>query len=151
MDVVPTMQGHVLERVQLEARYSRKDPGVNAKRVGDNAPALIDGSALPSLPTALNNAMSLIGEMTNDDISTPVLAEISLEFAAIEDIVGEVRFNRQQEGWAVGNPRSLQLVDAHIGILDLLILEFRSRPSTLQRLEVARAALISHRQQIKRR
>src|SRR5215831_17890946 len=63
MDVVRAMQGHVLEQVRLVARYSRKEPGANPKRVGDNAPALIDGSALPSLPTALNNAMYLIGEM----------------------------------------------------------------------------------------
>jgi Raf kinase inhibitor-like YbhB/YbcL family protein len=151
IDVVRAMQGHILEQVQLVARYSRKDPGANAQRVGDNAPALTVGSDLPSLPTALNNAMYLVGEMANDDISTPLLAEINLKFARIEDIVSEVRFNRQQEGWALGNPRVWQLVDEHIGILDLLIRESRSRPSTLQRLEVARAALISHRQQIERR
>ena len=150
MDVVRAMEGHVLEQARLVARYSRKDPGASPKRVGD-APALIDGSALPALPTALNNAMYLIGEMTNDDISTPVLAEINLKFARIEDIISEVRFDRHQEGWAVKNPRSLQLVEAHIEILDLLIREFRSRPSALARLEVARAVLTSHRQQIERR
>jgi hypothetical protein len=111
----------------------------------------IDETAMPSLPTALNNAMYLIGELTNDAMSTRVLAEINLKFARIEDIISEVRFNRQQEGWGFGNPRSLQLVDEHIAMLDLLILECRARPSMLQRLEATRAALVSHRQRIERR
>ena len=42
--------------------------------------------AIPSLPTALNNAMYLIGELTNDEISTRVLAE-NLRFARIEEII----------------------------------------------------------------
>jgi len=111
----------------------------------------MDETAMPSLPTALNNAMYLIGELTNDAMSPRVLAEINLKFARIEDIISEVRFNRQQEGWGLGNPRSLQLVDEHIAMLDLLILEPRARPSTLQRLEATRAALVAHRQRIERR
>src|SRR3989442_254917 len=151
VDILRAMQGHDLGQAQLVRRYSRKEPGASLKRGGENAPGLIDESAIPSLPTALNNAMYLIGELTNDDISTRVLAEITLKFARIEDIISEVRFNRQQEGWAFRNPRSLQLVDEHIGILDLLILESRSRPSALQRLEAARAVLVSHRQRIEPR
>jgi Raf kinase inhibitor-like YbhB/YbcL family protein len=150
VEILRTMQGHVLGQAQLVGRYSRKDPGEGPKRVGQNAPAAIDQSTIPPLPTALNNAMYLIGELTNDDISTRVLAEINLKFARIEDIVSEVRFNRQQEGWGVKNPRSLQLVDEHIGILDLLILESHSRPSVLERLEAARAILASHQQRIRR-
>jgi hypothetical protein len=145
------MQGHVLERAQLVGRYSRKELGASPQEGAENAPVLIDESAIPSLPTALNNAMYLIGELTNDAMSTRVLAEINLKFARIEDIISEVRFNRQQEGWGFGNPRSLQLVDDHIAMLDLLILESRTRPSTLQRLEATRAALVEHRQRIERR
>jgi hypothetical protein len=111
----------------------------------------MDETAMPSLPTALNNAMYLIEELTNDAMSTRVLAEINLKFARIEDIISEVRFNRQQEGWGSRNPRSVQLVDEHIAMLDLLILESRARPGTLQRLEATRAALVAHRQQIERR
>jgi hypothetical protein len=145
------MQGHVLERAHLVGRYSRPQPGASPQRIAENAPVLMDESGLPSLPTALNNAMYLIGELTNDAMSTRVLAEINLKFARIEDIISEVRFNRQQEGWGFGNPRSLQLVDEHIAMLDLLILESHARPGTLERLEATRAALVSHRQRIERR
>jgi Raf kinase inhibitor-like YbhB/YbcL family protein len=148
LDVVRTMRGHILGQAQLVGRYSRKDPGANTQQAVGNAPTLIHESTIPSLPTALNNAMYLIGELANDDISTRLLAEINLKFARIEDIVSEVRFNQQQEGWGLKNPRSLQLVDEHIGILDLLILESRSTPSVLERLEAARAVLVSHRQRI---
>jgi len=145
------MQGHVLAQAGLVGRYSRKEPGASPQSVAENAPVLMDESILPSLPTALNNAMYLIGELTNDAMSTRVLAEINLKFARIEDIISEVRFNRQQEGWGFGNPRSLQLVDEHIAMLDLLMLESGARPGTLQRLEATRAALVSHRQRIERR
>ena len=43
--------------------------------------------AIPSLPTALNNAMYLIGELTNDETSTRVLVKINLRFARIEEII----------------------------------------------------------------
>jgi hypothetical protein len=145
------MQGHVLAQAQLVGRYSRKEPGASPQAVADNAPTLMDESFLPSLPTALNNAMYLIGELTNDAISTRVLAEINLKFARIEEIISEVRFNRQQEGWGFGNPRSLQLVDEHIAMLDILILESHARPGTLERLEATQAVLVSHRQRIERR
>jgi Raf kinase inhibitor-like YbhB/YbcL family protein len=148
LGVLRAMHGHVLGQAHLVGRYSRNDPGGGPKRGGVNAPALIDESATSSLPIALNDAMYLIGELTNDDISTRVLAEINLKFARIEEIVSAVRFNRQQEGWAFRNPRALQLVDEHIGMLDLLILECRARPSVLQRLEAARAVLVAHRQRI---
>ena len=151
VDLVRSMQGHVLAQAQLVGRYSRKEPGASPQGVAENAPVLMDESTIPSLPTALNNAMYLIGELTNDTMSIRLLAEINLKFARIEDIISEVRFNRQQEGWGFGNPRSLQLVDEHIAMLDLLILESRARPSTLQRLEATRAALVSHRQRIERR
>ena len=105
--------------------------------------------AIPSLPTALNNAMYLIGELTNDEISTRVLAEINLRFARIEEIISDVRLN-QQNGWGISAPRSLQLLDAHMGMLDLLMAESRSRPAALERLEVARAALGFHRRRIER-
>jgi Raf kinase inhibitor-like YbhB/YbcL family protein len=150
LDIVRAIHGHVLGKAQLVGRYSRRDPGANTQRAGGNAPTLIHESTIPSLPTALNNAMYLIGELTNGDISTGVLAEINLKFARIEDIVSEVRFNRQQEGWGLNNPRSSQLVDEHIGILDLLILDSRSRPSVLERLEATRAVLVSHQQRIGR-
>jgi hypothetical protein len=117
----------------------------------DNAPARIAELAIPPLPTALNTAMHLIGELTNDEISTRVLAEINLRFARIEEINSDVPLNRQQDGWGISKPRSWQLVDEHIAMLDLLILESRSRPRTLQRLEATRAALVSHRQRIERR
>jgi len=151
VDLVRSMQGHVLAQAQLVGRYSRKEPGASPQGVAENAHVLMDESVIPSLPTALNNAMYLIGELTTEAMSTGVLAEINLKFARIEDIISEVRFNRQQEGWGFGNPRSLQLVDEHIAMLDLLILESRARPSTLQRLEATRAALVSHRQRIERR
>lgn len=150
VEILRTMQGHVLGQAHLVGRYSRKDRGEGPKRVGENAPPVIHASTIPPLPTALNNAMYLIAEVANGDISTRVLAEINLKFARIEDIVSEVRFNRQQEGWGVKNPRSLQLVDEHIGILDLLILESHSRPNVLERLEAARAVLVSHQQRIGR-
>ena len=151
VDLVRSMQGHVLAQAQLVGRYSRKEPGASPQKDAENAPMPMDETAMPSLPTALNNAMYLIGELTNDAMSPRVLAEINLKFARIEDIISEVRFNRQQEGWGLGNPRSLQLVDEHIAMLDLLILEPRARPSTLQRLEATRAALVAHRQRIERR
>jgi len=94
--------------------------------------------------------MYLIGELTNDEISTRVLAEINLRFARIEEIISDVRFNRQQDGWGISKPRSLQLVDEHMGMLDLLMAESRSRPEPLKRLEVARAALSFHRKRIER-
>jgi hypothetical protein len=106
--------------------------------------------AIPPLPIALNNAMHLIGELTNDEISTRVLAEINLRFARIEEIISDVRLNRQQDGWGISKPRSLQLVDEHMGMLDLLMAESRSRPEPLKRLEVARAALGFHRERIER-
>jgi hypothetical protein len=83
---------------------------------------LTDESAIPSLPTMLNNAMYLIGELTSDAMSTRVLAEINQKFARIEDIIS-----------------------------DAGLLESRARPSTLQRLEATRAALVAHRQRIERR
>ena len=151
VDLARSVQGHVLAQAQLVGRYSRKESGGSPQGGAENAPVLMDESAIPSLPTALNNAMYLIGELTNDAISTRVLAEINLKFARIEDIISEVRFNRQQEGWGLGNPRSLQLVDEHIAMLDILILESHARPGTLERLEATRAALVSHRQRIERR
>ncbi len=105
---------------------------------------MTDEGAVPSLTTALNNAMYLIGELTNDEISTGLLAEINLRFATIEEIISEVRSNR----WELSNPRSLHLIDAHIGMLDLLAAEFRSRPPSLERLEAARAALGFYRKRI---
>jgi hypothetical protein len=109
-----------------------------------------DDAAIPSLTTALNNAMYLIGELTNDEISTRSLAEMNLRFARIEEIIGAVQFNRQEEGWGIHNPRSLQLLDEHIAMLDLLIAESRSRPEPLERLETARVALSFHRKRIER-
>ena len=103
------MQGHVLARAQLVGRYSRKESGASPKQGTENAPALIDESALPSLPTALNNAMYLIGELTNDETSIRGLAEINLRFARIEEIISDVQSNRQRDGWGVSKPRSLQL------------------------------------------
>jgi phosphatidylethanolamine-binding protein len=67
------------------------------------------------LPTALNNAMYLIGELTNDETSTRVLAEINLRFARIGEIMSDVRLNRQQDGWAISKPRSLRLLNEHMG------------------------------------
>ncbi len=131
-------------------RYSRKEPSDRPEGVGDHAPALMAELAIPSLPTALNSAMYLIGELTNDETSTRVLAEINLRFARIEEIISDVRFNRQQDGWGISKPRSLQLVDEHMGMLDLLMAESRSRPEPLKRLEVARAALSFHRKRIER-
>ncbi len=75
---------------------------------------MTDDAAIPSLTTALNNAMYLIGELTNDEISTRSLTEMNLRFARIEEIIGAVQFNRQEEGWGIPNPRSLQLLDEHI-------------------------------------
>ncbi len=111
---------------------------------------MTDDAAIPSLTTALNNAMYLIGELTNDEISTRSLAEMNLRFARIEEIIGAVQFNRQEEGWGIHNPRSLQLLDEHIAMLDLLIAESRSRPEPLKRLEAASGALRVHRQRIER-
>ena len=150
VDLVRSMQGHVLAQAELVGRYSRREPRTSPQDP-ENALMPMDETAMPSLPTALNNAMYLIGELTTDAMSARVLAEINLKFARIEDIISEVRFNRQQEGWGFENPRSLQLVDEHIAMLDLLILESRARPGTLQRLEATRAALVVHRQRIERR
>ena len=144
------MHGHILGRAQLMGRYRRKEPGEGPGRAADKATAVTDESAIPSLTTALNNAMHLIGELTNHDISTRVLAEINLRFARIEEIISEVGFNRQGEGWGIRNPRSLQLIDEHIAMLDLLMAESRSRPASLTRLEVARAALGCHRKRVER-
>jgi len=150
VDVLRTIHGHVLGRAELMGRYSRKEPSDRPEGVGDHAPALMAELAIPSLPTALNSAMYLIGELTNDETSTRVLAEINLRFARIEEIISDVRFNRQQDGWGISKPRSLQLVDEHMGMLDLLMAESRSRPEPLKRLEVARAALSFHRKRIER-
>ena len=144
------MHGHILGRAQLMGRYRRKEPGEGPGRAADKATAVTNESAIPSLTTALNNAMNLIGELTNDDSSTRVLAEINLRFARIEEIISEVGFNRQGEGWGIRNPRSLQLIDEHIARLDLLMAESRSRPAPLTRLEVARAALDCRRKRIER-
>ena len=150
-DVLRAMHGHVLGRAQLTGRYSRKEPAEAPGRAADDsATAMTDESATPSLTTALNNAMYLIGELTNDEISTRILAEINLRFARIEEIIGAVRFNRREEGWGIHNPRSLQLLDEHIAMLDLLMAESRSRPAPLKRLEAARAALSIHRKRIER-
>jgi hypothetical protein len=64
--------------------------------------------------------------------------------------MSDVRLNRQQDGWAISKPRSLRLLDEHMGMLDLLMAESRSRPEPLKRLEVARAALGFHRERIER-
>jgi hypothetical protein len=66
----PSRTAVAVDQVQLVGRYSRKDPRANATRVGENASVLIDGLALPSLPTALNNAMYLIRELTNNAVMT---------------------------------------------------------------------------------
>ena len=150
VDVLRAIHRHVLGRAELMGRYSRKEPSERPEGVDDNAPARIAELAIPSLPTTLNNAMYLIGELTNDETSTRVLAEINLRFARIEEIISDVRFNRQQDGWGISKPRSLQLVDEHMGMLDLLMAESRSRPEPLKRLEVARAALSFHRKRIER-
>ena len=150
VDVVRAMHGHVLGRAELMGRYSRKEPNERPKGVDDNAPARIAELAIPSLPTALNNAMYLIGELTNDETSTRVLAEINLRFARIEEINSDGRLNGQQDGRRISKPRSLQLLDEHLGMLDLLMAESRSRPAPLKRLETARAALDFHRRRIER-
>ena len=150
VDIVRAIHGHVLGRAELMGRYSRKEPSKRPEGGDDNAPARIAELAIPPLPTALNNAMHLIGELTNDEISTRVLAEINLRFARIEEINSDVRLNRQQDGWGISKPRSLQLLDEHMGMLDLLMAESRSRPEPLKRLEVARAALGFHRRRIER-
>jgi len=148
--VVRAMHGHVLGRAELMGRYGRREPSERPEGVADAAPVRIAELAIPPLPTALNNAMHLIGELTNDEISTRVLAEINLRFARIEEINSDVRLNRQQDGWGISKPRSLQLLDEHMGMLDLLMAESRSRPEPLKRLEVARAALGFHRRRIER-
>jgi hypothetical protein len=150
VDVLRAMHGHVLGRAELMGRYGRREPSERPEVVDDNAPARIAELAIPPLPTALNNAMHLIGELTNDEISTTVLAEINLRFARIEEIISDVRLNRQQDGWGISKPRSLQMLDEHMGMLDLLMAESRSRPAAFQRLEVARAALGFHRRRIER-
>ena len=150
VDVLRAIHRHVLGRAELMGRYSRKEPSERPEGVDDNAPAPMAELAIPSLPTALNNAMYLIGELTNDEISTRVPAEINLRFARIEEIISDVRFNRQQDGWGISKPRSLQLVEEHMGMLDLLMAESCSRPEPLRRLEVARAALGFHRKRIER-
>ena len=65
--VVRAMHGHVLGRAELMGRYGRREPSERPEGGADNAPARIAELALPPLPTALNNAMHLIGELTNDD------------------------------------------------------------------------------------
>ena len=144
------MHGHVLGRAELMGRYGRREPSERPEGIDDTAPVRIAELAIPSLPTALNNAMYLIGELTNDETSTRVLAEINLRFARIEEIISDVRLNRQQDGWRISTPRSLQMLDEHMGMLDLLMAESRSRPEPLKRLEVARAALGFHRERIER-
>ena len=91
-EVLRAIQGHILGKAQLMGRYGRKEPTKALGRAGDSATAVTDESAIPSLTTALNDAMHLIGELTNDDISTRVLAQINLRFARIEEIISEVRF-----------------------------------------------------------
>jgi Raf kinase inhibitor-like YbhB/YbcL family protein len=150
VDVLRAIQGHILGRAELIGRYSRKEPSERPERVDGNAPARIAELAIPSLSTALNNAMYLIGELTDDETSTRVLAEINLRFARIEEIISDVRLNRQQDGWGISKPRSLRLLDEHMGMLDLLMAESRSRPEPLKRLEGARAALGFHRERIER-
>jgi Raf kinase inhibitor-like YbhB/YbcL family protein len=150
VDVVRAIHGHLLGRAELMGRYGRREPGERPEGVADTAPVRIAELTIPSLPTALNNAMYLIGELTNDETSTRVLAEINLRFARIEEIISDVRLNRHQDGWGISKPHSLQLVDEHLGMLDLLMAESRSRPEPLKRLEVARAALGFHRTRIER-
>jgi hypothetical protein len=53
--------------------------------------------------------------LTNDETSTRILAEINLRFARIEEIMSDMRLNRQQDGWAISKPRSLRLLDEHMG------------------------------------
>lgn len=148
VDVLRAMHGHVLGRAELMGRYGRREPSKRPEGIDDTAPVRIAELAMPSLPTALNNAMYLIGELTNDETSTHVLAEINLRFARIEEIISDVRLNRHHDGWGISKPRSLQLLDEHMGMLDLLMAESRSRPEPLKRLEVARAVLGFHRKRI---
>jgi Raf kinase inhibitor-like YbhB/YbcL family protein len=147
-DIVRALYGHVLEKAQLTGRYSRKESVEVPGGAGDKVIAVTDDAAIPSWPTALNNALYLIGELTNDTISTRILAEINLRFARIEEIIGAVRFNRQEEGWGIHNPHALELLDEHIAMLELLMAESRSRPEPLKRLEAAKAALRAHRRRI---
>ncbi len=84
------------------------------RRKGHTRARIAELTIRPS-PTALNNPMYLIGKLTNDETSTRILAEINLRFARIEEIMSDMRLNRQQDGWAISKPRSLRLLDEHMG------------------------------------
>lgn len=106
--------------LRLQALCARRPGGVTTsegpggRRKGHTRARIAELTIRP-LPTALNNAMYLIGELTNDETSTRVLAEINLRFARIGEIMSDVRLNRQQDGWAISKPRSLRLLDEHMG------------------------------------
>src|SRR5262249_523432 len=71
VDLVRSMQGHVLAQAQLVGRYSRKEPGASPQGAAENAPVLMDEWVMPLVQTACSISVAVTTLITCNGDAIP--------------------------------------------------------------------------------